>query len=80
MHTSDYGSETTRSGSMPGTIRLGSTLTLPLPASRALVLCFDGTGDQFDADVRRDAFGFYLLPGDSGLPAEHKYCAILRHP
>ncbi|KAH9041585.1 hypothetical protein EDB85DRAFT_1886281 [Lactarius pseudohatsudake] len=39
--------EPTPSGS---TFTRGSTLTLPYPSPRTLVLCFDGTGDQFDAD------------------------------
>ncbi|KAH9055196.1 hypothetical protein EDB87DRAFT_1688477 [Lactarius vividus] len=47
MQNSHYDSEPTPSGS---TFTRGSTLTLPYPSQRTLVLCFDGTGDQFDAD------------------------------
>ncbi|KAH8987092.1 hypothetical protein EDB86DRAFT_3082464 [Lactarius hatsudake] len=47
MQNSHYDSEPTPSGS---TFTRGSTLTLPYPSPRTLVLCFDGTGDQFDAD------------------------------
>jgi uncharacterized protein (DUF2235 family) len=31
------------------------------PDYRTLVLCFDGTGDQFDADVRKIALFFVLI-------------------
>ncbi|KAI9463186.1 hypothetical protein BJY52DRAFT_1221680 [Lactarius psammicola] len=47
MQNSHYSSEPTSSGS---TFTHGSTLTLPFYSPRTLVLCFDGTGDQFDAD------------------------------
>jgi hypothetical protein len=33
-----------------------SVVPPPRPGSRTLVLCFDGTGDQFDADVRKYTF------------------------
>ena len=52
MQNSDYGSEPTLSGS---TFTGGSTS--PFPAPRTLVLCFDGTGNHFDAEARRDASG-----------------------
>ena len=50
------GSEPTPVGS---TFSRGSTLSMapPFPAPRTLVLCFDGTGDQFDADARRNTSG-----------------------
>lgn len=36
-----------------------------LRTPRVLVLCFDGTGDQFDADVRQYSFMMHLLTAHS---------------
>ena len=48
------------------------------PGYRTLVLCFDGTGDQFDADVRRIAlFLCSLLKKTACVFSELKYSAVL---
>ena len=46
----------------------------PTHKDRTLVICFDGTGDQFDADVRVDDRS--LLKG-SPLPPEFEHRPIL---
>lgn len=48
--------------------------------SRIFVLCFDGTGDQFDADVRTSHALFGHRPFYVTVALEYKRRAILRSP
>jgi hypothetical protein len=52
---------------------------LPFIPPRTLVLCFDGTGNQFDAVVRR--FVDFTSSCAARLPpfVEHEYCTILHY-
>ena len=63
------------------TIKTFDPLDDVIPAThkdRTLVLCFDGTGDQFDADVRGDYLDRALL-NTYPLPPELKHRPILLH-
>jgi hypothetical protein len=53
----------------------------PFTPPRTLVLCFDGTGNQFDAVVRHDTDSG-VCPCVACLPSlvEHEYCTILHFP
>jgi hypothetical protein len=46
--------------------------------NRTLVLCFDGTGDKFDSDVRKHRHHDHLQPPSTSLPrhVELECCAI----
>lgn len=66
---------------------LGASLSLvdatddvipPVHTHRTLVLCFDGTGDQFDADV---CFSLDILTSQShdALPAELEHHSVFFH-
>ena len=47
------------------------------PRARTLVLCFDGTGDQFDADVSALAI---VTPESSANPVSELECHPVLHP
>ena len=52
----------------------------PVTPPRTLVLCFDGTGNQFDAVVRHGTD--LTISCTARLPplVEHEYCPILHYP
>ena len=52
----------------------------PITPPRTLVLCFDGTGNQFDAVVRHGTN--LAISCAARLPplVEHEYCPILHYP
>jgi hypothetical protein len=58
--------------SFPQVIPAGEALNLP---GRSLVLCFDGTGDQYDHDVSSH-ISFSQYYSESELDVELEHCSI----